>query len=76
MTMIDTPEGIAFARVLALRSALTLKVNSGLNVYRGSLVQVTNRTFGTSFRTNAQCLAHVNGVLSEFDAQRASQDPR
>lgn len=70
MTIIDTPEGIAFARVLALRSALKLKVESGLNVYRGSLIAVTNQTFGTTFRTAKQCLAHVNGVLAEFDASR------
>lgn len=70
MTMIDTPEGIAFARLLALRSALNLKVNSGLSVYRGSLVAVTNRTCGTTFRTNKQCLAHVNDLLAEFDARR------
>lgn len=68
MVMIDTPEGIAFARILALRSALKFEVNTGHKMVRGSLVKITNQTFGTAFRTKVQCLAHVNDVLAEFDA--------
>ncbi len=68
MTIIDTPEGIAFARILALRSALKFEVNTGHKMVRGSLVNITNQTFGTTFRTKAQCLAHVNEHLAEFDA--------
>lgn len=67
--IIDTPEGIEFASILALRSALSLKVNHNLQVIRGSLVKITNHKFGTTFRTNVQCFAYLNEVLADFDAR-------
>lgn len=71
MTVIDTPEGIAFARLLALRSAVKFEVDTGMRMIRGSVVKITNATCGTTFRTKRQCLDHLNGLLAEFDAGRA-----
>ena len=65
---IDTPEGIALYRVLALRSALRLEVNHGLRASRHALVPIA-KGYGYTGRTKAGALAFVNEMLSEFDAR-------
>lgn len=70
MTIIDTPEGIAFARFLAVRSALSLEVRTGMKMSRGrSILSIANEMMGTTFRRKADALAHMDAVHAEVTAQ-------
>lgn len=68
---IDTPEGIAMVRLLALRSALKFEVATGMKMRGVNSL----RAFRTQFpdvkvSRKAQALAHCNEVLAEFDARK------
>lgn len=70
-TVIDTPEGIAFAQLLALRSALNLEINTGMKMSRGiSPLKVAKHLFETNFRNKQAALDHLNIILAEFDARK------
>ena len=63
----DTPEQIDRFRLIALKGALRLKVNTGLDVRRGvSLVRVA-KGYGFTGRTNKQALAFVEGLIESLD---------
>lgn len=68
-TVIDTPEGIALVRFLAVRSALAIEVKTGMKMSRGgSPLKVANQLLGTSFRVKKDALRAMNEVLADFDA--------
>lgn len=67
--VIDTPEGIAFVQLLAVRSGLRMEIATGMKMSRGvSMLKVANRICGTNFRRKEAALEHLNGLLMEFDA--------
>lgn len=57
--IIDTPEGIAAYRQLALYHALKLEVATGMRHSRGSVMQTIRNETGITKRTKA-------GVLEEY----------
>lgn len=69
--VIDTPEGIAFFRLLQLRGALRIEVELGLRMGRGSLLAAVNREYGTNFRRKADALAFLDEVVEEVKASRS-----
>lgn len=69
-TVIDTPEGIDFVRVLSMRSALRLECGTGMKMSRGvSVMKLVNQRFGTTFRQKQKALDFLNDLLAEFDAR-------
>jgi len=68
--IIDTPEGIAAYRQIALYHALKLEVMTGMRHSRGSVMQTIRNETGITKRTKAGVLAeygkllHEKGVLS------------
>jgi molybdopterin-binding protein len=68
--VIDTPEGIALTRLIVLRSALKLEVETGMKATRIPILPAANQIMGTSFKRKAQALAHANELLAEFDARK------
>lgn len=51
MTIIDTPEGIAWFQFLRVLTALRIEVRSGLKVGRGSLIGYCKQVYGTTAGT-------------------------
>jgi anion-transporting ArsA/GET3 family ATPase len=65
--VIDTPEGIEFARVLAIRSCLRLEVATGMKrSNRGATtLQLANKAMGTNHRSKENALDDLNERLAE-----------
>ncbi len=64
-TTIDTPEGVAFARVLAIRSGLAIETHTGLKNSRFSMLKLANQEMGTKHRTKQAALDDLNARLAE-----------
>ena len=66
LVVIDTPEGIAAYRLLALRSALKLEVNTGMKRCGGiSVMQLAATACGSAKRTKKGVLADLEAFLAE-----------
>jgi hypothetical protein len=63
--VIDTPEGIAAYRALAIYHALKLEVNTGLSHSRGSVMKLAKQEFGLSGNRKADVLAQLEHVLKQ-----------
>lgn len=69
--VIDTPDGIAMARLLVLRSALKLEVeHPGMKASRIPTLPAARQILGEDFRTKKAALARCNEILAPFDAER------
>ena len=68
--VLDTPEDIDFARLLALRGALKLEANYGLKLSRGvSALSIAKRSYG--LRGNrAKIMAQVEQMIEDRKAAR------
>lgn len=61
----DTPEQIDMVRLISLKHALRLKVNTGMSMHRGvSLIRVA-KSYGFTGRTHKQALAFVENLFEE-----------
>jgi hypothetical protein len=68
--VIDTPEGIAYFRLLAIKHGLSIEINTGMKMSRGSLLTVINNQFGTSFKKKALALTFITGVCEYMAGER------
>lgn len=64
--MIDTPEGIAAARKIALVQALALEINTGLRASRHSLIPIAKQYGFTGARKQAALKFMVDQMAEEF----------
>ena len=67
MIVVDTPEGINFAHLLALRGALRLET-LGLKRRGASALSVYKRHYNPRCRTAKQALAEMNAIIEEAKA--------
>lgn len=65
--VIDTPEGINFAHLLALRGALRLET-VGLKRRGASALSVYKRHYNPRCRTTRQALEEMNALIEEVKA--------
>jgi hypothetical protein len=63
MTMIDTPDGIRFYRLAAVRAALSIEVKTGLRHSRGSVLKIAKRDFGVLSNTKKGALAEMEAMV-------------
>jgi len=67
--IIDTPEGIALYRLLAVTSALRIEVGTGMKMSRGvSPLKIAQQEYGVTSRTK-------KGALAELEALRDQSYP-
>ena len=69
--VIDTPDGIAFFRLLQLRGALRIEINTGMRMSRGSVLAAVNRQFGTSFKRKQAALDYLNELIETIQKERS-----
>lgn len=68
--IIDTPEGIAMYRLLAMRSALKIELRTGMKMSKGpSVMSIINREYGTKFRRKIQALEFIEDVIESTGHQ-------
>lgn len=70
MTVIDTPEGIAWFAFLQVLYGLRLEVRSGMKVGRGSLLKVAQQRYGITSRTKAGALAEMAAIYEEATGEK------
>ena len=64
--VLDTPEKVEMARLITLKHALRLKVNTGMDMRRGiSLVRLA-KGYGFTGRTNKAALYFVENLIAEI----------
>ena len=64
--VLDTPEKVEMARLISLKHALRLKVNTGMDMSRGiSLVKIA-KGYGFTGRTNKSALDYVESLITEL----------
>lgn len=61
--VIDGRDSVHLYRLLMLRSALRLEIDTGLKMTRGSVLKATNAALGTNHRTKQKALDHLEGIL-------------
>lgn len=62
-TVFDGPDAVMLYRLMAIRSALRIEVNTGLKMSRGSMLQAANAAMGTNYKTKAKALAAMEALL-------------
>lgn len=68
--VIDTPDGIAFFRLLQLRGALRIEINTGMRNSRGSVLAAVNQQFGTSFKRKQAALDYLNELIETIQKKQ------
>ena len=63
--VIDTPDGIAAFHMLQVIGALSLEVNTGMKVGRGSLVKLAQQRYGCTGRIKSVVLAQMRAKYTE-----------
>jgi len=63
--VIDTPEGMAYFRLLQVRGALSIEVKTGKSHSRGSVLKLAQREYGIKSRTKKGALAELNALVVE-----------
>jgi len=67
-TVIDTPEGMQYVRILTVAHALTLEINTGMKMSRGiSALKVAKRDGLTTHSRKPAALRDVVAVLQEIN---------
>lgn len=69
MTVIDTPEGIAWFAFLQVLHALKLEVKTGMKMSRGSILKVAQQRYGVTARTKAGALAEMATIYEEITGE-------
>lgn len=59
MTVIDTPEGIAWFAFLQVLHALRIEVRTGMKFSRGSVLKIAQQRYGVTSRTKAGAYAEM-----------------
>lgn len=66
-TFFDGPEAVDLFRLVALKSALSLEIRTGMKMSRGvSTLAVANEALGTTYRRKQDALDHLTGVLDSL----------
>jgi anion-transporting ArsA/GET3 family ATPase len=63
--VIDTPEGIERFRLLQLKYALKVEIDTGMRHSRGSILVLINERYEQKFTRKAQALEFVERLLGE-----------
>ena len=65
-TMIDTPEGIEYARLATFAHALALEINTGMKLTRGSVLARAQASGYTSKRTKKGALSDIIAIQRQM----------
>lgn len=68
MTLVDTPEGIAYFQMLSIRGRLHLE-QAGLR-FRLPTLKNANRIYGTNYRTRQQMIDFLDTKINEAKSSR------
>lgn len=60
--VIDTPDGIAHFQMARLIAALSIEVNTGMKMGRGSVMKAAKQQFGLKKNTKAGVLAELKAL--------------
>ena len=74
MTMIDTPEGIDFARLLTYRGRFRIELNTGMQS-KVSTLAAYNQEFGTNFKTKRKAFKDCKRRVAEAEQRRNDPSP-
>jgi hypothetical protein len=73
--VLDTPEQIAMMRLLALRAALRVKVQTGMDMTRGVSLVKLSKGYGFKGRTHKAALAFINDLVTSYENHAFEPEP-
>lgn len=73
-TILDTPKQIELFHLMQMKYALKIEINTGMRHSRGSIMNLVNKTLGTSYQTKQTAYDAIDAYIGE-KTKHLREDP-